>query len=107
MFYILYQQVLNEGQASKNYTRPHIGGYEFQIPDIAFTLNALDASCNEVKYLCASFGISDLLGNNNESNVMPFMVYGVEAKNNSTPNPGRLVGCSPFITCNGKEWLIS
>ena len=103
----MYHQVLNEGQASKNYTRPHAGGYQFQILDIHFTLNTLDASCDEVKYLCASLGISDLLSHSNESNVMPFMVYGVEAKNNSTPNPGSLIGCSPFVACNGKEDLLN
>ena len=96
---------MDEKQASKNYIRPFVGGYSFQIIDVTFTLNTFNASCKEIGYLCASFGTSDILDKGNGSSFLPFIVYGVEAENDSTPNSVRLVGCSPFITCNGKVYL--
>ena len=96
---------MDEEQASKNYIRPFVGGYSFQINDVSFILNTFNSSCEEIQYLCASFGISDILGKGNGSNILPFIVYGVEAENDSTPNSARLVGCNPFITCNGKDFL--
>ena len=59
-------------------------------------------SCDDIHYLCASFNMGDspvtLSPGGNE---VPFNVYGVESASNSTVNPDRLVGCTPFNFCTG------
>ncbi|XP_072035074.1 uncharacterized protein [Amphiura filiformis] len=93
-------QVLSEKQASKNLTRHKFDGNMFAIHDVKFALDTFKASCEELRYLCASFNMGeDPKPQEPGSRAIPFNVNGVEGANDSTPNPSRLVGRESFTTC--------
>ena len=59
MFVSFYVQVLSNEHASNSISEPHVVGNEFLIPDITFKLDALNTSCEEIQYLCASLSADD------------------------------------------------
>ena len=95
--------MLTSDQASKNLRRPaFFGGFKFSIPGIKYYLNTSDISCDEVNYLCASFGVGDAP---NLDYPMQLKVYGVKSEYRKGRRPDRLVGCQQFI-CEGRLSLV-
>ena len=81
--------------------RPAVfGGFEFNIPDIEFSLDATSASCSEMQYLCVEFAKGD-----DPQRLEPrvsFTVEGVLGDVDESPAPKKLIGCTPIDSCAGK-----
>ena len=77
------------------------GGFEFNIPDIEFSLDATSASCSEMQYLCVEFAKED-----DPQRLEPrisFTVEGVVGATDDSKAPEKLIGCTPIDSCQGKQ----
>ena len=86
--------------------------FGFLIPDVNFQLSfpdLPDVTCNELRYLCASFNVGDTPQPTHGSRVMQpsdlgFHVYGVD---DYLTGGSKLVGCKPIEECRGKGFSFS
>ncbi len=76
-----------------------LGGFEFNINGIEFSLDGTGQTCANMEFLCVEFGMGD-----NPDPVypqLPFDVEGVESVFDNTPNPQHVIGCDTFPKCEG------
>ncbi len=100
--FVCKRQILTEEQSAIPLVRPPFrGGFDFNISGIEFTLDTASAACAEMAYLCVEIGRGDAAKADNPIHPnIPFEIVGVEAENDTTPNPDNLIGCSLFPQCN-------
>ena len=100
-------QVLTADQAATTLSRPPIfGGFEFNINNVQFSLDTTGATCPQMTHLCVEFAKGDAPDPRYKQ--LPFDVLGVEAVDDDTPNPSRLISCAPFLVrpkCEGMYML--
>ena len=94
-------QVLTERQSGADFRRITATSSNFTFRKIEFNLDASSASCNELRYLCASFNEGDNPNTQVGTAIIPFRVRGVVSEQDSTPYSSSLIGCQAFTGCNG------
>ena len=95
-------QVLSQEQASKTLWMPEeFGSYEFNIPDIEYSLDASGATCRDMRFLCVEFAQGDDPDLEVEDPRLPFTVRGVVSEDDASPAPEieKMRGCSPISAC--------
>ena len=93
--------MLTERQTGVDFRRINATSSNFTFRNINFNLDASNARCNELRYLCALFTQADKPNTQVGTEIIPFRVYGVVSEQDSTPYPYSLTGCQPFARCNG------
>ena len=67
-----------------------------------YNLDASNVTCEEIKYLCASFNKNELAITRHGIHVVPFNVYGVRGEFDPFLDRANLIGCRQFTECIGK-----
>ena len=85
-------QVLTDDQAATELIRPqYFGDFEFNIRNIAVSLDRTGDSCSEMEFLCYEFKKGD--SPDLQDGRIPFTVEGVAGEDDLTSAPENLKGC--------------